>query len=113
MSRRTSAGLRSPPCASAISCISFDRSAAGRPPPLEGRGGRAASARIGSASFAVSAPSASRAPTNDPADVPMMKSALPRSTPAWARPASSPLSHAIPTGPPPPSTSARVMASLS
>src|SRR5262245_11041204 len=47
------------------------------------------------------------APTSEPADVPMTTSAVPRSTPASKRPASTPISHAIPVTPPPPRTSAR------
>ncbi len=44
----------------------------------------------------------------DPAEVPRMKSASERSSPASANPARIPDSHATKTGPPPPNTSARV-----
>src|SRR5579872_6365968 len=68
--------------------------------PLAGSGGGAASlmARKGAASASGEVPIASRAPTKEPADVPKMKSACERSTPA---------------GPPPLSTKARVAIAVS
>nr|BFE88332.1 hypothetical protein GCM10020093_109330 [Planobispora longispora] len=56
-----------------------------------------------------SAPVATRVPTTDPAEVPTIRSATPRSRPARRRPVRTPASHAIPATPPPPSTSALVM----
>src|SRR5215470_15648977 len=47
------------------------------------------------------------APTTDPADVPTTTSADDRSMPASARPATTPISHAMPVMPPPPRTSPR------
>ncbi len=47
-----------------------------------------------------------------PAEVPMTRSASARSTPSSARPAISPISHATPVTPPPPSTSARLCMGL-
>jgi hypothetical protein len=57
-------------------------------------------------------PIATCAPTNDPAEVPTMRSARARSTRLSLNPASSPDSHATPTKPPPPKTSARVAIDL-
>jgi hypothetical protein len=54
----------------------------------------------------ISRPSAISAPTIAPADVPTIRSAVERFTPRCAKPAASPVSHALPTGPPPPSTRA-------
>src|SRR5580693_2719521 len=48
------------------------------------------------------------AATVDPADVPMMRSASVRSTPASARPAMRPSCHALPAAPPPARTRARL-----
>jgi hypothetical protein len=75
---------------------------------------RSMSAAMGGASRSVassspparSIPVASNAPTNEPADVPMITSAVPRSTPASRSPTITPHSHAMPVTPPPPSTSA-------
>src|ERR1019366_4461739 len=69
------------------------------PPPGSAGGGGAAS-RPGSP------PLARIAPTIAPADVPTTRSAAPRSTPWRRRPSASPASHAVPTGPPGPRTTA-------
>src|SRR5271170_4473618 len=68
---------------------------------------RASSATIAIASVVAALPSAICAPTNDPAEVPTIRSACSRFTPPSAKPARRPDSHAIPTGPPPPRISAR------
>src|SRR5262252_9373526 len=52
-------------------------------------------------------PLRSSAPTTDPAEVPTTTSADARSIPASARPATTPISHAMPVMPPPPRTSPR------
>ena len=57
----------------------------------------------------MSRPRAICAPTAEPAEVPTMKSASARFTPRRASPAAIAVSHAIPTGPPPLNTSARVI----
>ncbi|MNV68437.1 hypothetical protein D3C71_1612900 [compost metagenome] len=55
-------------------------------------------------------PEASAAPAKEPADVPNIASAFPRSTSASDRPSITPISQAIPVTPPPPRTTARVPA---
>src|SRR6185312_3575955 len=57
----------------------------------------------------MSRPRAIWAPTADPAEVPTTRSAADRSTPLRRRPAARPVCQAIPTGPPPLSTSALVI----
>src|SRR4029077_5757564 len=44
----------------------------------------------------------------EPADVPMVRSAVVTSSPASNRPATTPISHALPVDPPPPRTKARL-----
>jgi hypothetical protein len=46
----------------------------------------------------------------EPADVPMVRSAVVTSSPASNRPAMTPISHALPVDPPPPRTNARLAA---
>src|SRR4051794_35883263 len=50
---------------------------------------------------------ASWAAAVEPADVPMVRSAVVTSSPASKRPAMTPISHALPVDPPPPRTNAR------
>jgi hypothetical protein len=50
---------------------------------------------------------ASWAAVVEPADVPMVRSAVVTSSPASNRPAMTPISHALPVDPPPPRTNAR------
>jgi len=56
--------------------------------------------------FTIDVPDATCAPTTDPAEVPMTTSAVVRSTPSAVKPASKPISHAMPVIPPPPRTRA-------
>jgi hypothetical protein len=52
---------------------------------------------------------ASWAAAVDPADVPMVSSGVATSSPASKRPATTPMSHALPVEPPPPRTNARCL----
>src|SRR5579872_1592206 len=106
ISARTSSAGRLPDAASIIFMINVLKSGGG---PCDARTGMVPF-KAGSALSPGDRPSASPAPTNAPADVPTIKSAVDTSTPRSANPASSPDSHAIPTGPPPPKTSAFVIA---
>ena len=59
------------------------------------------------ASSSVGVAPASWAAAVEPADVPMVRSAVVTSSPASNRPAMTPISHALPVDPPPPRTNAR------
>ena len=78
-----------------------ERRASAGPAPAPGPVSRMAA----SSSCGVAPPSWAAAV--EPADVPMVRSAVVTSSPASARPARTPISHALPVDPPPPRTSAR------
>jgi len=72
-----------------------------RTSPLLGRGGKDGGKQFGRLALVIWAAAV------DPADVPMIRSASVTSSPASSRPATTPISHALPADPPPWRTSAR------
>jgi hypothetical protein len=95
---------RAPETASAILANSTDMSGTFTGLPPAERICAGSSASIPSTMEDAERPIATCAPTNDPAEVPTMRSASAKSTPLSLNPASSPDFYATPTKPPPPKT---------